>query len=119
MSVLSEPDLFPIPRAARPLRLGTLVLLRWLAVAGQLLSVLIVHFGLGYRLPLIACLVLIAASVAINTGLLVRFGPGHRPNSRLAFYQLAFDCLQLGGLLYLTGGLGNPFALLLLAPVSV
>lgn len=119
MNVMSEPVLVSIPRAARPLRLGTLVLLRWLAVAGQLLSVVIVHFGFGYPLPLVACLVLIAASVAINAALLIRFGPGHRPNSRLAFYQLAFDCLQLGGLLYLTGGLGNPFALLLLAPVSV
>lgn len=119
MSVLSQPDPLSAPRAARPLRLGTLALLRWLAITGQLLSVLIVHFGLGYPLPLIACLALVAASVAVNGGLLIRFGPGHRPNSRLAFYQLAFDCLQLGGLLYLTGGLGNPFALLLLAPVSV
>lgn len=119
MSVFSQTDPLSIPRAARPLRLGTLVLLRWLAIGGQLLSVVIVHFGLGYPLPLIACLLLIGASVAVNTGLLIRFGPGHRPNSRLAFYQLAFDCLQLGGLLYLTGGLGNPFALLLLAPVSV
>jgi two-component system sensor histidine kinase RegB len=119
MSVFSQPDPLSIPRAARPLRLGTLVLLRWLAISGQLLSVMIVHFGFGYPLPLAPCLALIAASVAVNGGLLVRFGPGHRPNSRLAFYQLAFDCLQLGGLLYLTGGLGNPFALLLLAPVSV
>lgn len=119
MSVLPQSGPIPIPRAARPLRLGTLVLLRWLAITGQLLSVVIVHFGLGYPLPLLPCLILIAASIAINGGLLIRFGPGHRPNSRLAFYQLAFDCLQLGGLLYLTGGLGNPFALLLLAPVSV
>ncbi|WP_196260383.1 ActS/PrrB/RegB family redox-sensitive histidine kinase [Pelagibacterium limicola] len=119
MSVFSPSEPFSAPRAARPLRLGTLVLLRWLAIVGQLASVLIVHFGLGYRLPLFECLVLIFASITINTGLLIRYGPGHRPNARLAFYQLAYDCVQLGGLLYLTGGLGNPFALLLLAPVSV
>ncbi len=106
-------------RPAHPLRLATLVLLRWLALGGQAISVLVVHFGLGYQLPIAQCLVLIGVSVLLNIGLLVRFGPAHRPTSRLAFLQLAYDCLQVGGLLYLTGGLGNPFALLLLAPVSV
>lgn len=108
-----------VPRAANPLRLETLVLLRWLAIAGQSVSILVVHFVLGFDLPLAACATLIAASVLLNLGLLIRFGPAHRPGSRLGFIQLAYDCLQLGGLLYLTGGLGNPFALLLLAPVSV
>ncbi|MEQ8446974.1 MAG: ActS/PrrB/RegB family redox-sensitive histidine kinase [Pelagibacterium sp.] len=110
----------PIPaRSANPMRLETLVLLRWLAISGQLITVVFVRYGLGYDVPLGACLLLIGLSVLVNAGLLIRYGPGHRPSTRLAFLQLAFDSLQLGGLLFLTGGLGNPFAILLLAPVSV
>ncbi len=103
----------------RPLRLGTLVGLRWLAVGGQTVGVLVVEFGLGFPLPLVECLGLIALSVLLNLTLVFRYGAAHRPSVALATSQLAYDCLQLGGLLALTGGLHNPFSLLLLAPVSV
>jgi len=103
----------------RPLRLETLVTLRWLAVGGQTAGVLLVQFGLGFPLPLLECLSLIALLALVNLALLWRFGTAYRPSNRFATAQLAFDCLELGGLLALTGGLHNPFALLLLAPVSV
>lgn len=103
----------------RPLRLETLVRIRWLAVTGQLIGVLFVAFGLGYPLPLAACLTLIALSALLNVWLVVRFGAANRPSPRFAALQIGYDCLQLAGLLALTGGLHNPFALLLLAPVSV
>ncbi|HHG90136.1 MAG TPA: ActS/PrrB/RegB family redox-sensitive histidine kinase [Devosia sp.] len=103
----------------RPLRLSTLVRLRWLALAAQTLAVLYVAFGLGFPVPLFQCLTLIAISAVFNIGLVLRFGIGHRPTNVLAAAQLAFDSLQLAGLLWLTGGLENPFAILLLAPVSV
>jgi two-component system sensor histidine kinase RegB len=103
----------------RPLRLETLVRLRWLAVGGQAAGVLFVHFWLGFPLPLVQCLALIGLSALLNLGLILRFGTGQRLGFRLATAQLAYDSLQLGGLLYLTGGLTNPFSLLLLAPVSV
>lgn len=109
----------PAVSSANPMRLETLVLLRWLAITGQLISVVFVRYGLGYQMALGPCLVLIGLSVLLNAGLLIRYGPGHRPSTRLAFLQLAYDSVQLGGLLFLTGGLGNPFAILLLAPVSV
>ncbi|MCF4097045.1 ActS/PrrB/RegB family redox-sensitive histidine kinase [Maritalea mediterranea] len=101
------------------LRLETLVRLRWLAVAGQSAGVLVVAFGLNYDLPLAACFTLIAMSAWLNVFLLVRFPATLRLRSQFSAAQLAYDSLQLGGLLYLTGGLYNPFALLLLAPVSV
>lgn len=104
---------------ARPMRLDTLVKLRWLAVAGQAVGVLFVAFGLGFPLPLLECLGLIALSALLNIYLVVRFGTAHRLTPQVAALQLAYDCLQLGGLLALTGGLQNPFSLLLLAPVSV
>ena len=116
---ISQADGLPLPSTWRPLRLQTLVLLRWLAVAGQTIGVLFVAVGLGFPMPLAACLVLIAASAALNAMLVLRFGVAHRPSSRLAALQVVFDLCQLGGLLALTGGLHNPFSILLLAPVAV
>ncbi|MHA6299734.1 ActS/PrrB/RegB family redox-sensitive histidine kinase [Devosia sp. CAU 1758] len=109
----------PLPSSWRPLRLQTLVLLRWLAVIGQTIGVLFVNWGLGFPLPLLQCLALIGLSAALNLGLALRLGPHYRLSARIAALQLAFDLCQLGGLLALTGGLHNPFSLLLLAPVSV
>lgn len=103
----------------RPLRLATLVRLRWLAITGQTASVVFVALVVGFELPLLPCLGLIGLSAALNIVLMVRLGAGHRLTNRFAAIQLGYDCLQLGGLLWLTGGLGNPFSLLLLAPVSV
>jgi two-component system sensor histidine kinase RegB len=103
----------------RPVRLETLVGLRWLAVGGQAAGVLIVELGLGYPLPLAACLALIALSCLFNLVLILRYGAAHRVSVRFATAQLAYDSCQLGALLALTGGLDNPFSLLLLAPVSV
>ncbi len=114
---LASPAL--LPAGWRPLRLQTLLLLRWLAVAGQTIGVLFVFLGLGFPLPLWACLGLIALSAALNIGLVWRFGANLRLSPRNAALQLTFDLCQLGGLLALTGGLQNPFSLLLLAPVSV
>ncbi|HEY8576789.1 MAG TPA: ActS/PrrB/RegB family redox-sensitive histidine kinase [Devosia sp.] len=112
-------DGLPLPTTWRPLRLQTLVLIRWLAVIGQAIGVLFVAFGLGFPLPLLECLALIALSAVLNIVLVLRFGATHRPSAVLAAGQVAFDLCQLGGLLALTGGLQNPFSLLLLAPVSV
>ena len=108
-----------LPGSWRPLRLGTLVGLRWLAVGGQAVGVLFVEIGLGFPLPLIECLGLVALSVLLNLWLIFRLGAGHRPTTTLATIQLGYDLIQLSGLLALTGGLQNPFSLLLLALVSV
>ena len=116
---MTQADGLPLPSTWRPLRLQTLVLLRWLAVGGQTLGVLFVNFGLGFPLPILPCIALILLSAALNIGLVFRFGNSHRPSSLFAASQITFDLLQLGGLLALTGGLLNPFSLLLLAPVSV
>ncbi len=63
----------------RPLRLGTLVGLRWLAIVGQTIGVLFVYFGLGYPLPLTECLMLISLSVLLNLYLVFQLGEGYRP----------------------------------------
>ncbi|HEX3432195.1 MAG TPA: ActS/PrrB/RegB family redox-sensitive histidine kinase [Rhizomicrobium sp.] len=100
-------------------RLRTLSNLRWLAIGGQAAALFVVHFGLEYRLPLVGCLIAIASSAALNTWFAVRFPATHRLTNRDATVFLAFDVLQLGALLYLTGGIENPFALMFLAPVVI
>ncbi|HEY3777014.1 MAG TPA: ActS/PrrB/RegB family redox-sensitive histidine kinase [Rhizomicrobium sp.] len=100
-------------------RLRTLSNLRWLAIGGQSAALFVVHFGLDYHLPLGPCLIAIASSVALNIFLAIRFPATHRLSNRDATFFLAFDVLQLGALLYLTGGIENPFALMFLAPVVI
>ena len=104
---------------ARRLRVDTLVRLRWLAVAGQLVAILIVHYGLRFPLPIAPCLAAVGASAALNVGLRLRFQRNHRLAEWPATALLTFDLLQLAALLYLTGGLDNPFVVLALAPVVI
>ena len=106
-------------RDARRLKLDTIVRLRWLAVFGQALAVTIVNFPLGYKMPFGACLAVIGAAAAVNLWLVIRRPASHRLDDDLATALLAFDILQLAALLYLTGGLQNPFAILFLAPVLI
>ena len=103
----------------RHLRLDTLVRLRWLAIAGQSIAVAGVHFGLGYTLPFGWCFLVIAISAWLNIALRIRFPLSHRLRESAATALLGFDILQLAALLYLTGGLQNPFAILFLAPVMI
>ncbi len=105
--------------ASRSLRLDTLVRLRWLAVGGQLLAVLFVRFILDFPLPTLPCLLLIGLSAGLNVFLRARYPATLRLGQWPAFAFLSYDVLQLSALLYLTGGLENPFAILLLAPVIV
>ncbi len=102
-----------------PVRLRTLTTLRWLAVAGQTSAVLMVHYALGYPLPLGLCLAAIAASAWLNLFTTLRFSPQHYLTDREAAASIAFDIAQLCVLLGLTGGLNNPFAALILAPVTI
>lgn len=100
-------------------RLRTLCNLRWLAIGGQSAALFIVNFAFSYRLPLLACAAAIGISAALNIMLTLRYPPSHRLTNREATVYLAFDVLQLAALLYLTGGIVNPFALMFLAPVVI
>lgn len=109
----------PIGERFFGLRLDTLIRLRWLAISGQTLAIVVVHWLLGFSLPLGACLAVVALSAWLNLALRLR-NPGARRLSDIeAAWLLAYDILQLGALLFLTGGLANPFAFLFLAPVLI
>ncbi|MDQ7018562.1 MAG: ActS/PrrB/RegB family redox-sensitive histidine kinase [Robiginitomaculum sp.] len=101
------------------IRTRTLILLRWIAVVGQSAAVLFVAFGLHFTLPLAACLAVISASAWLNIflGFSLNSGRYATPNYTLA--QLIFDLVQMAMLLGLTGGLANPFVILLGVPVVV
>jgi two-component system sensor histidine kinase RegB len=101
----------------RNVRLDTLVRLRWLAIIGQSTAVLVVYYGLDFELPIWACLAVIALSAGLNAALRLRFHLTQRLAPERAAWLLAFDIAELAVLLFLTGGLQNPFAFLFLGPV--
>jgi len=100
------------------LRRSTLIYLRWMAIAGQLLALAVISF-MRLDLHITACLGVIAISAAANLIIIKSLPLDRRVSNTEAGVQLFFDVVQLSALLYLTGGLQNPFALLLLAPVVV
>lgn len=108
------------PRTFRgPVRMRTLVLIRWIAVAGQLATLFIVHFGLGFPLPMGPAVAVVIASALFNIWSWSRSTARTRLSNREATLTLGFDILQLSLLLYLVGGLQNPFSFLILAPVTI
>jgi two-component system sensor histidine kinase RegB len=111
LSVRNEPS--------SPINLRTLILIRWVAIAGQASTILIVHYGLGFGLPLLPALGVVASSALLNLVLIVLRQWAARLGARDAALYLGYDILQLAVLLYLTGGLQNPFSILILAPVTV
>ncbi len=115
------PDITDIDlgRPARRLRMDTLSRLRWLAVTGQAAAVLFTRYGLGFPLPLAWCLAVVALSGLVNGALRLRFPVSHRLDDTPATMLLGYDLIQLSALLFLTGGLENPFSMLFLAPVMI
>lgn len=101
----------------RNVRLDTLVRLRWLAIIGQTTAVLAVYYGLEFELPIYACLGAIVLAAWLNVALRLRFHMTQRLEPDRAAWLLAFDIAELAVLLFLTGGLQNPFAFMFLGPV--
>ncbi len=110
-------DLERLPMPRRNVRLDTLVRLRWLSIIGQTAAVLVVYFGLEFDLPIYACLSVIALSAWLNIALRIRFQQARRLEPSRAAWLLAFDIGQLAVLMYLTGGLDNPFSFFFAGPV--
>src|SRR5438876_11150185 len=99
--------------------LRRLVLIRWVAIAGQAVTLLVVHYAFDFSLPLLPTFAVVACSVLLNLFIILYRRAATRLGEHEAAFFLAYDLLQLGLLLYLTGGLHNPFAILILAPVTV
>ncbi len=100
-------------------RVRTLAGVRWVAITGQFATLLVVGKVFGFPLPWPSLLAAVAASVFINIGLVTLYERNARFNGRELVLHLAFDLLQAGALLFLTGGIANPFAILLIVPVTI
>ncbi|MBS7544496.1 ActS/PrrB/RegB family redox-sensitive histidine kinase [Ancylobacter oerskovii] len=109
----------PIGERFFGLRLDTLIRLRWLAISGQTAAIVVVQWLLGFSVPIGACLAVVALSAWLNLALRLRSPGARRLSNTEATWLLAYDILQLAALLFLTGGLANPFAVLFLAPVLI
>ena len=94
----------------------TLAAIRWTQVLGQLVTVLVVAFGLGIELPLVSLLVLVGIGAATTLWATRQLTPPHRLDESQLGSILLLDAAQIGAMLALTGALGNPFALFLLFP---
>ena len=97
--------------------LGNLIKIRWIAIFGQVLAVLFVSFVIEIKIPFFETLLIILLSVAVNFFSYYEERKNKSISNLKAFSYLLFDTIQLGFLLFLTGGIINPFSILILAPV--
>ena len=96
----------------------TLVILRWIAIVGQYVTINIVYFILDFGLPFFYCSIIILISIITNIYLQFKVKENQLSNLSSTSYLL-YDLIQLAILLYLTGGIINPFAILLIVPAIV
>ncbi len=101
------------------IRMRTLITLRWMAIGGQLCAIFVADRLYGLQLPLGLCYLAVAAAVVANLFAITLLPENKRLTEVEAFLTLLFDLAQLAFLVILTGGLTNPFALLVLAPVTI
>lgn len=100
-------------------RLRTLILLRWIAIAGQVTALTIAARFFGIELPVLHCALAVGAAVVANLIATFAYPENKRLSETEAMLTQLFDIAQLGLLVYLTGGLHNPFALLMIVPVTI
>ena len=94
---------------------STYISLRWIGIIGQLISVNFVYFFLNFDFNFIVCNLIIFLGILSNLFLIFIYKKTQL-SDRSAFIFLVIDILQLGALLYLTGGVANPFSIFLLIP---
>lgn len=114
-----EADVFQGQRRSNWIRLRTLVVLRWFAIMGQTGAILVAIYGFNLSLQVGPVAVVIGLSVLANVFSMFLYPENRRLSEGEADFMIGFDLVQLGLLLYLSGGLNNPFAVLILAPVTI
>jgi two-component system sensor histidine kinase RegB len=116
MSDVAASD-FRLPH--RYVRLDTILRLRWLAALGQLTAIFIVAQGLEFDFSVVGCVAVVGVSAMLNLALQIAFNPMQRLEPFHAAGLLALNIVELAALLFLTGGLQNPFSFLFLGPVLI
>ena len=116
---ISEFDMFQDQQRSNWVRLRTLVTLRWFAAAGQAAAIFVAIRVYGLQIEVGYAAAVIGASILANLVSSFVYPENKRLSEREASLWLVFDIVQLSLLLFLTGGLNNPFAMLMLAPVTI
>lgn len=118
---MSDPTTFSFSGTRRSdwVRLRTLIVLRWIAVGGQLAAITVAQRLFDLNLNLGLCFLAIGTAITANLIAIFVYPENKRLSENEVAMMLLFDISQLSFLLYLTGGLNNPFALLILAPVTI
>ncbi|HKU43613.1 MAG TPA: ATP-binding protein [Polyangiales bacterium] len=104
---------------AQRINLAWLVRLRWLAVAGQLITILLVSWGLRFDLPLPSLFALLAIEAASNAACTYWAERKRVVRDWALGMLIAVDVVLLTGILYLTGGPANPFSFLYLVHIAL
>jgi two-component system sensor histidine kinase RegB len=103
----------------RGLRLETIALVRWISIAGQILAFAFISLVLDFRPRPVLWSALVGVSVVLNLGVSLAGRRSRLSSDTEAVLQLGFDVVQLAAVLFFTGGIANPFALLLIAPATL
>ncbi|MGA0539594.1 sensor histidine kinase RegB [Neotabrizicola sp. VNH66] len=119
MRQIGRDGIFGAGRAGGAIRLRTLILSRWLAIGGQLAALTVAERWFGLRLELGLCYLAVGASIIVNLVSVFIYPENKHLSEREAQLMLQFDLAQLCFLIFASGGLTNPFALLILAPVTI
>lgn len=100
-------------------RLRTLIWLRWVAIVGQIVAITVAQQFFGLQMHVGLCFLAVGIAIIANLTAIFVYPENKRLSEKEAMMMLLFDISQLAFLLFLTGGLHNPFALLILTPVTI
>ncbi len=118
---MADSSLLPFRSGSRSnwVRLRTVTAVRWIAIVGQLTAITVAQRLYNLDLEIGLCYLTVGLSVVGNLIAVFVLPQNKRLTEQENLWTIMFDLLQLSALLYLTGGLHNPFAMLLLGPVTV
>ena len=97
---------------------STVVILRWIALIGQLITIYLVHFVINFDLPIILCSITIFFGGLTNIFIQFNFKKNQLSNTESTIL-LFYDVIQLSVLIFLTGGVTNPFIIFLIVPAII
>lgn len=96
----------------------TLLLVRWATVLGQCITLLVVSYIFRLQIPLFPAMICVLSALILNIFAVFYHKSPSITETQATFY-LSFDIIQVSGLIFLTGGISNPFTILIITPVTV
>jgi len=112
-------DIYPDFGSEGGVRLGTLVAIRWIGISGQLFALALVAVVFRFDVKAEITVPLVLVSALLNLWFSLRSDKNKRLSDSQARAHLAFDLMHIAALLFATGGLSNPFCMLMLVPTTV